>query len=80
MPHAAEWTTNERLARAESAIERVVDDPGWAREAAYRLLTAHVSDEAATVARRVLGLAAKELGDLAGAVRHLRAAVRFAER
>lgn len=72
--------TTDRLTTAEAAVSRVVTDPTEALRTANAVLAAGSDDEAAAIAARVRGLAAKELGDPPRALRELRRAVRLAER
>jgi CHAT domain-containing protein len=71
------------MVSAERALELVMAEPHLARDLATDALVRarEIGDsEAASVAERALGLAARELHDIAGAVEHLRAAVRIAGR
>ncbi|MFI7699103.1 CHAT domain-containing protein [Nonomuraea sp. NPDC049480] len=66
------------LAAAEAAMLRSLVDPGHAMHAGRVVLTAarrSRSPEAEAVALRAMALAARELGDLEGAERHLRQAI-----
>ncbi|HEX2698739.1 MAG TPA: CHAT domain-containing protein [Acidimicrobiales bacterium] len=68
---------------ASAAIELATAEPGRARQVAEDVLArarrARVPT-AVSMAEQALGLAAREVGEIAGAVRHLRNAVRVAER
>ncbi|GAA3178151.1 CHAT domain-containing protein [Nonomuraea roseoviolacea] len=70
--------THGLVEAAEAAVLRSVVDPAQAMRAAQSVLTAADARgmaEAAVVALRAMGLAARELGDLPAAERHLRRAV-----
>jgi tetratricopeptide (TPR) repeat protein len=74
---------SQPLESAEKALELVMAEPRNASKAASAalVLARETGDaEAASVAERALGLAARELHDITGAVDHLRAAVRIAAR
>ncbi|MGI5288303.1 CHAT domain-containing protein [Nonomuraea polychroma] len=63
---------------AEAAMLRSLVDPGHARHAGQVVLDTALrsgSPEAAAIALRAMALAARELGDLEGAERHLRQAI-----
>ena len=68
--------------RAERLLNVVMAEPGRARSEATALLArarASGDDEAAGVLTRVLGLAARASGDVAGAARQLRRSIALAE-
>lgn len=70
------------LARAEHALRGVVDDPTRARAEATQVLKEAIAGEAwevASVAERALGLAQRELLDVAAAQRHLHRSIALAE-
>ena len=74
---------SEPLQSAEHALELVMAEPRNAHKAASAALVVALEAgdaEAASVAERALGHAARELHDITGAVEHLRAAVRIARR
>lgn len=63
---------------AQAALDAVQRYPGDAIAAARRVLAAGATGDERSTAQRAIGLALRELGDLPGAVRHLRRAVRAA--
>lgn len=70
----------DRLDRALAALKQVVVQPAEAAAVAEKLVADEDGDEAAAVALRALGLAAREAGALRRADAHLRRAIRVAER
>lgn len=64
---------------AERVLRSVLDDPGHARGEAEALLRTAPGTEAGAIARRALGLAVRELGDLGTARDHLLTAIADAE-
>jgi len=67
------------LNRAENAIVLVSAHPSAALRDAHEVLAASRDPITRSVAERAVGLAMKELGDVAGAARHLRRAVALAD-
>src|SRR5262245_20601895 len=67
-------------ARADEIVASVADDPLRAREEATAMLQPGMPASTRSAAQRALALAALELGDLAGAARHIARARQAARR